>query len=94
MDTRAPRVDSVVAAQPTPSVVWCGRNVRRHVPVLRRIKSVAKIRDRARSGITSLPSSPHLRLPEQRPQLVQDVRRRRTVAVERLDPREPLEDGA
>jgi len=94
MDTRAPRVDFAAAAKPTPSGVWCDRNVRSHVTVMRRIQCGAKIRDRSRSGITALPPRPRLRIPEQGPQLVQDVRRRSTVAGERLDPCEPLENGA
>ena len=57
-------------------------------------KRRAKIRHGARSGITSFTSSPRLGLPEQCPKLAQDLRRGRAVAFERLDPREPLEDGA
>ncbi len=57
-------------------------------------KSVAKPCNRTRSGLTSLPARPGLRLAEERAKLGEKRRRRRTSTVERLDPREPLEDRA
>ena len=54
-------------------------------------------RSDARSGrlrpLVSLLSRPGFRLAGKEPQLGQDLERRSTASLERIDPREPLDDG-
>ncbi len=57
-------------------------------------ESGAKVRDGPRAGITSFLTRPCFRLHEERAKLVDEHARSGSGTVERLDPREALEDRA
>ncbi len=78
---------------PTPSgVLTRERSVHWHASVWRRVERVAEVLDRLLPGLTSLPARPCLGLREQRAQLLDELARGRSRAVEGLDPLESLEN--